>query len=58
LKFAAFKLKNDPQRVRVGQVSDDLSQIEEFSIDAEGRLMTNDCLDYKKVEAYLRNAIK
>jgi 2-keto-4-pentenoate hydratase/2-oxohepta-3-ene-1,7-dioic acid hydratase in catechol pathway len=35
LKFAAFKLKNDPQRVRVGQVSDDLSQIEEFSIDAD-----------------------
>jgi 2-keto-4-pentenoate hydratase/2-oxohepta-3-ene-1,7-dioic acid hydratase in catechol pathway len=35
LKFAAFKLKNDPQRVRVGQVSDDLNQIEEFSIDAD-----------------------
>ena len=35
MKFAAFKLKNDPQRVRVGQVSDDLSQIEEFSIDAD-----------------------
>jgi 2-keto-4-pentenoate hydratase/2-oxohepta-3-ene-1,7-dioic acid hydratase in catechol pathway len=35
LKFAAFKLKNDPQRIRVGQVSDDLSQIEEFSIDAD-----------------------
>jgi 2-keto-4-pentenoate hydratase/2-oxohepta-3-ene-1,7-dioic acid hydratase in catechol pathway len=35
LKFAAFKLKNDPQRVRVGQVSDDLSQIEEFSIDTD-----------------------
>jgi 2-keto-4-pentenoate hydratase/2-oxohepta-3-ene-1,7-dioic acid hydratase in catechol pathway len=35
LKFAAFKLKNEPQRVRVGQVSDDLSQIEEFSIDAD-----------------------
>jgi 2-keto-4-pentenoate hydratase/2-oxohepta-3-ene-1,7-dioic acid hydratase in catechol pathway len=35
LKFAAFKLKNDTHRVRVGQVSDDLSQIEEFSIDAD-----------------------
>ena len=35
MKFAAFKLKNDPQRIRVGQVSDDLSQIEEFSIDAD-----------------------
>jgi 2-keto-4-pentenoate hydratase/2-oxohepta-3-ene-1,7-dioic acid hydratase in catechol pathway len=35
LKFAAFKLKNDPQRVRVGQVSDDLSQIEEFSVDTD-----------------------
>jgi 2-keto-4-pentenoate hydratase/2-oxohepta-3-ene-1,7-dioic acid hydratase in catechol pathway len=35
LKFAAFKLKNDPQRVRVGQVSDDLSQIEEFSINTD-----------------------
>lgn len=35
MKFAAFKSKNDPQRVRVGQVSADLSQIEEFSIDAD-----------------------
>ena len=35
MKFAAFKLKNDTHRVRVGQVSDDLSQIEEFSIDAD-----------------------
>lgn len=35
MKFAAFKLKNDSQRIRVGQVSDDLSQIEEFSIDAD-----------------------
>ncbi len=35
MKFAAFKLKSDPQRVRVGQVSDDLSQIEEFSIDTD-----------------------
>jgi hypothetical protein len=34
LKFAVFKLKNDLWRVRVGLVSDDLSQIEEFSIDA------------------------
>jgi hypothetical protein len=34
LKFAAFKLKNDLWRVRVSQVSDDLSQIEEFAIDA------------------------
>ena len=35
MKFAAFKLKNDPERVRVGRVSDNLSQIEEFSIDAD-----------------------
>jgi hypothetical protein len=34
LKFAAFKLKNDLWRVRVDRVSDDLSQIEEFAIDA------------------------
>jgi len=34
LKFATFKLKNDLWRVRVSQVSDDLSQIEEFAIDA------------------------